>query len=53
MASILHRLGAFSVRHRWRVIAAWVILLIAVFSLALVVQRPASSNLTIPGTQAQ
>jgi putative drug exporter of the RND superfamily len=53
MASILRRLGAFSVRHRWRVIAAWVILLVAVLSLALVVQRPASSNLTIPGTQAQ
>jgi RND superfamily putative drug exporter len=53
MAAFLHRLGAFSVRHRWRVIAAWVILLVAVFGVALIVQRPADSNLTIPGTQSQ
>jgi RND superfamily putative drug exporter len=53
MAAVLHRLGAFSARHHWRVIAAWVILLVAVFGLALIVQRPADSNLTIPGTQSQ
>jgi putative drug exporter of the RND superfamily len=53
MASVLHRLGAFSVRHHWRVIVGWVILLVAIFGLALAVQRPATSNLTIPGTQSQ
>ena len=52
MATVLHRLGAFSVRHRWRMIVGWAILLVAVFGVALAVQRPASSNLTIPGTQA-
>lgn len=53
MASVLYRLGGLCVRHRWRVIAAWVLLLIVLFALAELVQRPASSNLTIPGTQSQ
>ena len=53
MASVLYRIGAFTVRHRWQVIVGWVVLLAGLSVLVLVVQRPASNNLTIPGTQSQ
>src|ERR1700681_4032252 len=53
MASVLYRIGAFTVRHRWQVIIGWVVLLAGLSVLVLVVQRPASNNLTIPGTQSQ
>ena len=53
MASVLYRIGAFTVRHRWQVIVGWVVLLAGLSVLVLAVQRPASNNLTIPGTQSQ
>ena len=53
MASVLYRIGAFTVRHRWQVIVGWVVLLAGLSVLVLVVQRPASNNLTIPGTQSR
>ena len=53
MASVLYRIGAFTVGHRWRVIVGWVVLLAGLSILVLAVQRPASNNLTIPGTQSQ
>jgi RND superfamily putative drug exporter len=53
MASVLYRIGAFTVRRRWLVIVGWVVLLAGLSVLVLVVQRPASNNLTIPGTQSQ
>ena len=50
MASVLYRIGAFTVRHRWQVIVGWVVLLAGLSVLVLVVQRPASNDLTIRDT---
>jgi RND superfamily putative drug exporter len=49
----LHRLGALCVRHRWRVIAAWIVLLVVAAGIAGIVRRPASSAFTVPGAQSQ
>jgi RND superfamily putative drug exporter len=53
MASILYRLGTACVRHRWRVVAAWALLVVVLFGVAGAIRRPASSAFSVPGTQSQ
>ncbi len=53
MGSALFRLGGWCFRHRWRVIGAWVVAIVALASLALAFKQPLSANVTIPGTEAQ
>jgi uncharacterized membrane protein YdfJ with MMPL/SSD domain len=53
MSSALYRIGGWCFRHRWRVIGVWVLLIIALASLAVAVKQPVSTSVTIPGTEAQ
>ncbi|HEX3332774.1 MAG TPA: MMPL family transporter [Acidimicrobiales bacterium] len=53
MSSALYRFGAWCFRRRWRVIVTWVVVIVALASLALAVKKPVSQNVTIPGTSAQ
>ncbi|HEY1651607.1 MAG TPA: MMPL family transporter [Acidimicrobiales bacterium] len=53
MGAALYRLGGWCFRHRWRVIGAWAVLIIALASLAITVKQPVSTTVTIPGTEAQ
>lgn len=54
MATILYRLGRFSVRRRWTVLLAWAAVLAVLVALALGLSRTASPDTTfsVPGTQA-
>lgn len=49
----LHKLGAAAYSHPWRVITAWVVLLIILGAGAATFMKPASSAISIPGTEAQ
>jgi RND superfamily putative drug exporter len=53
MASFLYRLGSICVRHRWRVIAVWAVILVGLLGLAGAVRQPASTAFNVPGTQSQ
>ena len=49
----LHRLGVFAFKKKWLVIASWLVVLAIVGVLAQHFIKPTSSNISIPGTQAQ
>ncbi|WP_426998685.1 MMPL family transporter [Pseudarthrobacter sp. N5] len=53
MATLLYRLGKFSYRHRWLVIAAWLAALVAVGGSAAAFHGTMSNNFQIPGTETQ
>ncbi|KKW02839.1 MAG: putative RND superfamily drug exporter, partial [Candidatus Saccharibacteria bacterium GW2011_GWC2_48_9] len=53
MASFLKRLGLFSFKHKWIVISAWLAIVSVVLGLMFTFQKPASDNISIPGTEAQ
>ena len=53
MASFLHKLGDFAFRHPWRVIAIWLALLAVLGLTASQFIKPTSSEISIPGTEAQ
>ncbi|WP_210495333.1 MMPL family transporter [Patulibacter sp. SYSU D01012] len=53
MAHFLHRIGAFSVRHRRAVIGGWLLLLVLVGALAMAVREPFTDQFKIPGTASQ
>ncbi|MCB2412209.1 MMPL family transporter [Demequina sp. TTPB684] len=53
MATLLQRLGLFSARHRWWVIAAWIAILGTVALTYATVGGALSTSLSIPGTPAQ
>ncbi|MFZ2545199.1 MAG: MMPL family transporter [Candidatus Saccharimonadales bacterium] len=53
MANFLKNIGLFSFKHRWLVISAWLVLVAVVLGLMVTFQQPASSNISIPGTEAQ
>lgn len=53
MDTALFRVGGWSFKHRWWVIAAWVVVIVALASLAFTVKQPVATNVTIPGTEAQ
>jgi len=50
MAELLHRLGAFSARHAWRVVVAWIAALAAAVIAFLLVGGSLGTAITIPGT---
>ncbi len=53
MASLLKKLGLLSFKHKWLVISAWLVLISVVLGLMFTFQKPASNNVSIPGTEAQ
>jgi RND superfamily putative drug exporter len=50
MGSVLHAVGAFSVRRRWLVVTVWLALLTVVGASAAAFQQPADDSFSIPGT---
>ncbi|WP_432563382.1 MMPL family transporter [Kineococcus sp. SYSU DK003] len=54
MATLLYRLGRFSARRHWLVLAVWAVLLAVLASLALGLKQTAAqdTSFSIPGTQA-
>ncbi|MEZ0165882.1 MMPL family transporter [Kineococcus sp. LSe6-4] len=54
MATLLYRLGRFSTRRHWLVLAVWAVLLAALASLAFGLKQTAAqdTSFSIPGTQA-
>lgn len=53
MSSLLHRLGASSAAHPWRVVGAWLLLLVAAFGLAGVVGGSPHDNYNVEGLPFQ
>lgn len=53
MANFLKTLGLFSFTHKWLVISAWLVLAGVVVGLMATFQQPASTDFSIPGTEAQ
>jgi len=53
MASLLYRLGRFSFRHRFPVLAVWVVIIAAVVVSAVSFAGPRSTSFTVPGTESQ
>ncbi|MGW1091635.1 MMPL family transporter [Streptomyces sp. NPDC002596] len=53
MATFLHRIGRFAFRRRWLVVLLWALVLGAVGAGAANSSGPASSSITLPGTEAQ
>lgn len=53
MALLLYRLGKFSARHRWPVIAAWLVILIVTGGSAALFHGQLSNDFKFPGTETQ
>ena len=53
MSHILYRIGNFSGRHPWRVIAAWVLAAIAVFMLNGSIGGAPDESFSLPGAESQ
>ncbi|MFZ1301669.1 MAG: MMPL family transporter [Candidatus Microsaccharimonas sp.] len=53
MGRFLQALAALAFKHPWRVLAVWLIILVALASTAVVFFKPPSSEISIPGTPAQ
>ena len=53
MASLLYRIGRFSVRRRRRVLAIWLVLLVGVAAAGSLLGGSTSNSLSIPGTESQ
>lgn len=53
MANFLKQLGLFAFKHKLLVISAWLVISAIVLGLMVTFQQPASTNITIPGTEAQ
>ncbi len=53
MATYLARLGRTSFRHRWVVVAVWLVVLVLAGAAALSFRGATSDQFTIPGTEAQ
>ncbi|ALE91559.1 RND transporter [Arthrobacter alpinus] len=53
MALLLYRLGRFSARRAWLVIAAWAVIIGMVGGAAALFMGPMSNNFQIPGTETQ
>ena len=52
MASLLFRVGRFCYRHRWSVIAAWVLALVVMASLVGVLKPTFAKDFSLPGTDS-
>lgn len=53
MASLLYRLGAFSAKRHWVVIAAWVLILISLSAWSSAAGKHYSAAFEVPGTESQ
>lgn len=53
MGNGLHKLGVFSFDNPWKVVLGWVVILAVLGGLATQFMRPLSSEISIPGTEAQ
>ncbi|MDP3209166.1 MAG: MMPL family transporter, partial [Rhodoglobus sp.] len=53
MATLLYRLGRFSYRRAWRVIAVWVVLLVATLGAGIGLAGQTQDSFEIPGTESQ
>ena len=53
MATLLYRLGRFSFRHPWRMIAVWLILMIGILGGGLALGGKTNDSFAIPGTESQ
>jgi RND superfamily putative drug exporter len=50
MSAALYAIGGYCVRHRYAVIASWIVLMVATAAIANAVGKQTSNNLTLPGT---
>ncbi len=53
MSTLLYTLGRWSFRHSWRVLIAWILLLVLAGGGALVFMKGTDNSFSIPGTEAQ
>ncbi|MEV7397315.1 MMPL family transporter [Aeromicrobium sp. NPDC092404] len=53
MSRILYRLGHFSGRHPWRILAAWIVVGVSVFMLNSTAGGSPDESFTIPGAESQ
>jgi RND superfamily putative drug exporter len=53
MATRLHRLGGWAFEHRWRVVAIWATVLIAVVASAAAFGGKTNDKFSVPGTESQ
>ncbi|MGD9702986.1 MAG: MMPL family transporter [Acidimicrobiia bacterium] len=53
MSRVLYRLGRSSARHPWRVVGAWLLIALAVFSLQSAVGGETTDDFALPGTETQ
>ncbi|RYF27352.1 MAG: MMPL family transporter [Chloroflexi bacterium] len=53
MGNFLHTLGVYAYHHKWRVISAWIVVLIGLGIAAATFITPTNQSISIPGTQAQ
>src|SRR5688572_28048724 len=51
MSSVLYRLGRWCAAHAWRTLALWLVVLVALGTLAGTVGKPLTSQISIPGTE--
>jgi putative drug exporter of the RND superfamily len=53
VSSLLYRMGRMAYRRHWLVVGAWVVILLALGSLMLAVQRGTDDTFRLPGSQSQ
>jgi RND superfamily putative drug exporter len=53
VATLLYRLGRFSFRHPWRMIAVWLILMIGILGGGVALGGKTNDSFAIPGTESQ
>ena len=53
MATRLYRLGGWAFEHRWRVVAIWVTVMVAVFASAAAFGGKTNDKFSVPGTESQ
>lgn len=53
MATLLYRLGRFSYRHAWRVIAVWMLLFVGILGGGIALGGQTQESFAIPGTESQ
>ncbi|MFP7494718.1 MMPL family transporter [Terribacillus saccharophilus] len=53
MSTLLYKLGKWSVLHKKAVLAAWVVLIAIIFTIALILKPAFSDDMSIPGTPSE
>jgi uncharacterized membrane protein YdfJ with MMPL/SSD domain len=53
MATYLYRLGGFAFEHRWKTVAAWLLLFVAVVGGAVAFKGKTNDEFSVPGTESQ